>query len=86
MQKYPTACLAAGLAAGMIATFGVSAARAEIEYPWCAIYSGGGASTNCGFNSLQQCLETIRGLPGTCNPNPAYPASANRRRGAPRER
>jgi len=78
--------LAAGLAAGMIILAGMSGARADVEYPWCAIYSGGGASTNCGFTSLQQCLETVRGLPGTCNPNPAYPTSANRRRSAPRER
>ena len=35
---------------------------------WCAFYD---ASTyNCGFNSYQQCLETVRGAGGYCRPNP----------------
>jgi hypothetical protein len=87
MLKFLTAsCIAAGLAASITAAIGVSSARAEIEYPWCAVYTGGMASTNCGFTSLQQCLETIRGLPGTCSRNPAYPSKTDRRPGKPRDR
>jgi len=86
MPKHLTSyCIVAGLAAGRV-IIAASDARADVEYPWCAIYTGGGASTNCGFTSLQQCLETIRGLPGTCNPNPAYPSPDKRRRSEPRER
>ena len=51
-------------------------ARAEEPYPWCAIYTGAGASENCGFESLQQCLATLAGMPGVCNRNPAYPAKS----------
>jgi hypothetical protein len=39
--------------------------RAEAQnYPWCAIYSEGGAGggTNCGFVTFEQCMETARGL------------------------
>ena len=32
-------------------------ARAEIEYPWCAQYSGKGG-TNCGFSTLAVCGKT----------------------------
>jgi hypothetical protein len=36
--------------------------------PWCAFYD---ASTyNCGFQTYQQCLETVRGAGGYCRPNP----------------
>jgi Protein of unknown function (DUF3551) len=50
-------------------------ARAEIEYPWCANYSGGadgGGGSNCGFISYEQCKETIWGMGGFCDPNPFY--------------
>jgi len=34
--------------------------RAEAQnYPWCAIYSGTGGE-NCGFTTLEQCMETAR--------------------------
>jgi hypothetical protein len=30
--------------------------RAEAQnYPWCAIYSGKGGGTNCGFVTFEQC-------------------------------
>jgi hypothetical protein len=40
------------------------------NYPWCADYSGGG--TNCGFVTFDQCLATVRGIGGFCNPNTQY--------------
>ena len=53
--------------------------RAESQnYPWCAIYSGTGGE-NCGFTTLQQCMETARGLGSLCQPNTQYvPASGPR--------
>jgi len=46
--------------------------RAEAQnYPWCAIYSGIGGE-NCGFTTLEQCMETARGLGSLCQPNTQY--------------
>jgi hypothetical protein len=44
------------------------------EYPWCAQYGGrdGDGGTNCGFDTLQQCRDTIFGIGGICRPNPFY--------------
>ncbi len=55
-----------------------SPSRAEIQYPWCALYSGGrdGGGTNCGFSTWAQCRATISGIGGTCVANAAYPARA----------
>jgi hypothetical protein len=50
------------------------------EYPWCAQYServGGGR--NCGFVTFQQCLATVSGAGGTCEPNPRYADGRERR-------
>ena len=40
----------------VVATMLATDAKAE-NYPWCAIYKGGG--TNCGFTTFQQCLATV---------------------------
>lgn len=62
-----------------------SAARAYERpydpYPWCAVYGGdmSGAS-NCGFRTWEQCMATVRGVGGFCEPNQFY----NPRRRAPR--
>jgi len=43
------------------------------NYPWCAYYSGGmGGGTNCGFTTIQQCMDTISGIGGICQPNTQY--------------
>jgi hypothetical protein len=57
----------------------VTPVRAEIEYPWCAQYSGGeeGGGRNCGFSTLEQCRATISGMGGFCEPNLFYPGSAS---------
>jgi len=53
-------------------------ARAAIEYPWCAQYSGeDGGGRNCGFSTLEQCRATISGMGGSCEPNLFYPGSAS---------
>jgi uncharacterized protein DUF3551 len=46
---------------------------AVVIYPWCAHYAGRSAGvSSCGSVSLQQCLATLWGNGGTCNPNPFY--------------
>ena len=57
-----------------------SAAKAAPEYPWCARYDW--TTANCGFVSFQQCLATISGIGGRCEPNPRYVAPAQRRKPA----
>jgi len=72
----------------ILAIFVVSAAigtRAEAQnYPWCALYSGPGGGTNCGFTSFEQCMDTLRGIGGFCNQNPQYNPPAGQ--SAPRAR
>ncbi len=55
---------------------------AHADGPWCAYYDGhfGGAS-NCGFHTYAQCLATISGVGGWCQPNTMYvPPPAQHRR------
>jgi hypothetical protein len=59
------------------AAFGVPAAKAEVEYPWCAQYGRFGTqASNCGFSTRQQCLATISGIGGYCVRNPRYQGRA----------
>jgi hypothetical protein len=41
------------------------------EYPWCSVGTGGHHS-HCGYTSLKQCRQTVRGAGVLCNRNPAY--------------
>lgn len=51
----------------------VGPAYAEIEYPWCAVYSEATVgATNCGFSTLDQCRAAISGIGGICEPNSRY--------------
>jgi hypothetical protein len=49
------------------------AAHAD-PYKWCAYYGGpdDGTTVNCGFVTYKQCMDTISGIGGTCEPNPDY--------------
>jgi hypothetical protein len=49
-------------------------------YAWCAAYGGGqnGGGRNCGFVTYQQCMVTIRGMGGFCEPNLFYTGTADR--------
>ena len=39
-------------------------------YPWCAVYGGSWSGTsNCGFKTFQQCMATVSGIGGFCEPN-----------------
>ena len=52
---------------------------AAIEYPWCASPGGrGGSARNCGFETHAQCMETIHGMGGFCEPNLFYTGPAER--------
>jgi hypothetical protein len=42
---------------------------ARADGSWCANY-GTGPGMNCGFYSYQQCMATISGIGGSCQPNP----------------
>jgi hypothetical protein len=54
----------------------IQPSAAMVIYPWCANYGGGGHSaygaSSCGSTSLKQCLATLWGNGGTCDPNPWY--------------
>jgi hypothetical protein len=58
-----------------VATMLATAVKAQ-NYPWCAIYKGGG--TNCGFTTFQQCLSTV-GQAGICIQNSMYQSSGGQR-------
>jgi hypothetical protein len=76
-----TILMAAILTAAMQLPPGLAQAR---EYPWCARYDW--TTSNCGFVSFEQCLATIRGIGGRCEPNPRYagPPPRQKKRPAPR--
>jgi Protein of unknown function (DUF3551) len=40
-------------------------------YPWCAVY-GDNAASNCGFLTIEQCMATVSGIGGSCQPNQFY--------------
>jgi hypothetical protein len=44
------------------------------DYPWCAEGNYKDGATNCGFVTLQQCQDTVRGSTGSCRPNLQYQA------------
>jgi hypothetical protein len=67
-----------GLATIVLAAFGalVLATPSAAQYhpnKWCAVYGPGiGAADNCSFVSMDQCMATISGIGGFCQPNPFY--------------
>jgi hypothetical protein len=77
-------CGLAGAAALAAAQFiAAGTLLAQEPYRWCAVYGGGRngiGATNCGFVTLEQCRETILGMGGFCNENPAYQGSARPRK------
>ena len=72
-----------------LATLTPATAQEHIEYPWCANYGGGfdgGGGSNCGFTSFEQCMETLRGMGGFCDPNPFYKPPSHRPAQRPHKR
>jgi hypothetical protein len=71
MRLMHLAAVLAALAAP--ALLAPSPARANIEYPWCAVYGGdAGGASNCGFSTIEQCMATVSGIGGSCEPNQFY--------------
>jgi hypothetical protein len=58
-----------GICAGIV---GIGSRAEAQNYPWCAIYGTGFEGTNCGFVTFQQCLNTVSGIGGFCEPNTQY--------------
>ena len=60
----------------LAAIIGIEKSAEAQSYPWCAYYDmggfGGGGATNCGWATFEQCLATVRGIGGSCGPNPMY--------------
>ena len=58
---------------GILIAMAAIGTPAHADDPWCAFYNGrfGGAS-NCGFHTYEQCLATISGIGGWCQPNTTY--------------
>ena len=56
-----------------VALFGTGTRVEAQNYPWCAIYGGfDDGGTNCGFTTLQQCMDTARGMGNLCQRNTQY--------------
>lgn len=68
----------------MLAAMISVAGPARADYGWCATYSGMGGR-NCGFGSQTQCLAAVRGIGGTCAPDPAYRGGRSSRARATRD-
>ena len=70
--------VAVGLTAGSM--FGVAAARASGDAPWCAVtqIGEGAEGWNCQYQTVNECApNVIAGNRGSCTPNPYYsPAAA----------
>jgi len=56
-------------AAVTVIFFSVGAAFAQ-NPPWCAVLATDG-TTQCNFNTEQECLQTVSGIGGECIQNPA---------------
>jgi uncharacterized protein DUF3551 len=56
----------------LVAT-GAFGSRAQAQnYPWCAVLDMGDAAYNCGFVTRDQCMVTVSGIGGFCEPNTQY--------------
>ncbi len=75
-----TRLFAALLGLAAVTALSAAPARAQIYYPWCANYGGDmGGSANCGFSTREQCLATVSGIGGSCDPNLFYTGAPERR-------
>jgi len=49
---------------GLLAAAVVADGRREAKAQWCAQYDD--YTSNCGFTTFNQCLDTVRGVGGVC--------------------
>lgn len=62
-----------------LAMFIPTAGHAD-PYKWCAQYGpGGDGGRNCGFRTFEQCMATVSGIGGFCEPNTFYTGPDRRR-------
>jgi hypothetical protein len=55
-----------------LAMFAPTSGHAD-PYKWCAQYGGrGDGGRNCGFITYKQCMDTVSGIGGFCEPNQFY--------------
>jgi hypothetical protein len=58
---------------GLVASSLAMSPSAQAQnYPWCAVLNMGDAAYNCGFVTMQQCMDSIRGIGGFCTRNTTY--------------
>jgi hypothetical protein len=74
MRAIVSSILSAAATAGILLWASVPASAASDPYRWCAQYGRDGGR-NCGFITLQQCLDTISGVGGGCERNTFYTGS-----------
>ena len=84
-MSFKTVVLAATFLAAVLAQTSADAYEMPYDpYPWCAVYgSDMGGASNCGFSTWQQCMATVSGIGGSCEPNQFYnphPAARARKR------
>jgi hypothetical protein len=84
MRLIPLATLALAVPA-FCATPASAYEKPYDPYPWCAVYGGdAGGASNCGFTTWDQCMATVSGIGGFCEPNqfynPGRPAAHSRKR------
>ena len=67
-----------GLAA--LAQAETAAAQSAYDYPWCALRGGRGGGQSCYYKSYAQCMESLRGIGGSCINSPYYRGGARAER------
>jgi len=71
MRAIVSSILSATAAVGLLVCASAPASAAPDPYRWCAQYGPEGGR-NCGFITLQQCLDTVSGVGGGCELNRFY--------------
>jgi hypothetical protein len=56
----------------IVVTAGLGSRAEAQNYPWCAVYDVGDNAYNCGFVTRDQCMATVSGIGGFCQPNDQY--------------
>jgi hypothetical protein len=65
-----TVLLSALIGLAVIAQAGPSAAQSPYDYPWCALRGDRSGAQSCYYTSYGQCMANLRGIGGSCIPNP----------------
>jgi Protein of unknown function (DUF3551) len=61
------------LTIGLVVSSAAMSSSAQAQnYPWCAVLNMGDAAYNCGFVTVQQCMDSVRGIGGFCTRNNTY--------------